>query len=127
MRVLNGQTRSVNEDALLAGMCVDIDKHLDLSLLVPDRVPNVVLDVLHFSHRRPALVLLVGEEAPVHVLALQVASVVANNHAVGVGDGHDPKFKLISDLHCLWILRNQVIYQTLNYITRMGLARMLAP
>lgn len=100
--VIGGGMRSVNEDVSLARVRVNIQEHLELAALVGNLLGEILLhemaDVLYLCESHLGLWVLVREEAPVHVLALGVAAVIARDDAVRVHHRQNPELKVLPQL-----------------------------
>lgn len=109
-------------------MGVDIQKHSQRPL-VRQVVSHIALDELNFraSIRLLRFSFILGEKVPVHIFALQVSPVVADDYAVRVNDGKDPPFKLLSELLGIEVARKKEVDDSVNNKAGVGLAGVLAP
>lgn len=64
-----------------------------------------------------ALLIGIDVETLPEVFPLDVASVVAQRNAIGIQDGQDPNFEVISELVHKSVLRQQVVQGPVNDVT----------
>ena len=101
---------AVAEDGVGGRVCVNVQEHLELVVLV-GLSWNLLLEVapeeLHL--RQPhlqALRVVVGEEMAVHVSALCIAAVVTCDNSVWIDDRHHPELVLVAQLVGQKVLRD---------------------
>jgi hypothetical protein len=68
----------------------------------------------------------ISKEMPIHILTLQVASVVANYDTIGVDDGQDPYLMRLSKLVGQQTSRKQMVGEPMNDKTTVRFSRVLS-
>ena len=100
-------------------MRMDIQEHLEFVAFFWHLLREVFLhklsDVFHLGQPHFGFRVLVREEAPVHVLALGVASVVTRNDSIWIHHRKDPELKVLLQLVREDISLQQEVDQTVNY------------
>ena len=84
-------------------MSMDVEEHLEMLVSFSFTFRNLFLkvraDQLNFREANlEAFRVIIGEEVPIHVLALRVASIVAGDDAIWVHDRCNPKLKHVPHL-----------------------------
>jgi len=84
-------------------MRVNIKKKLQVFLLGKFYL-HVRLYQFHFRARLRVeiIAILVGEEVPVHVFALQISAVIAQDDTVWVHHGEDPPLEFLAEFLCVF-------------------------
>ena len=85
-----------------------------------------IRDRFNLSQSHLGLRIFVCKEAPVHVFALRVASVVTRNDSIWIYHRKDPELEVLPQFVRQDLSLQQEVDQTVNYEARMGLSRMLA-
>ena len=110
---------------------MDIEEHLEILVFVSFTFGNLFLkvraDQLNFREANlEALRVIIGEEEPIHVLALRVASIVASDDAIWVHNRRNPKLEHVPHLVADDLTADQVIDKTVDDKRRMSLSAMLS-
>ena len=98
---------------------MDIEEHLEMLVFVSFTFGNlfhkVRADQLNFREANlEALRVIIGEEEPIHVLALRVASIVASDDAIWVHDRRNPKLEHVPHLVADDLAADQVIDEAVD-------------
>ena len=99
----------VSEYVSLTRMRMNIKEHLQSLPLLRHLLGKVLFhegsDVFDLGQPSLCLWVVIRKEAPIHIFALGVASVVARNDSVRIDHGQDPELDLLSDFEGLDISR----------------------
>lgn len=104
---------------------MDVQEHFEFILTLRELLFQVRSDQLHFCKSEFGFWIVIGEEEPVHILALRVAPVVATDHPIRVRHGHDPKLITVPELLAEGFSGHYEVHKAMKNETAVSLARVL--